>query len=207
MRTPAQIADALDEGISADIFYDAHDHDDESAETTIENFQHACGEAMTILRALDTPGEWLATVEDEDGDRILSEVFGGDYSLDQIRLNAMRHFGDLPAGHNLRFYPIGPERVDMARGFAGDLPGTPASPEVRVTEVDESALDDDGKVPWLPRHRAASQELVDLVMSKETGGMDGRSEWRWFRLPNGDLILGVFPQGDTYFAVEGEASF
>lgn len=33
---------------------------------------------------------------------------------------------------------------------------------------------------------------------------DGRSGWRWIRLANGDLILGVFPHGDTYFAVEDE---
>jgi hypothetical protein len=31
---------------------------------------------------------------------------------------------------------------------------------------------------------------------------DGRSEFVWLRLSNGDLILGVFPCGDTYFEVE-----
>lgn len=37
-----------------------------------------------------------------------------------------------------------------------------------------------------------------LVHQSET-----RSEWRWFRLANGDLILGFFPQGDFgYFGIE-----
>lgn len=31
---------------------------------------------------------------------------------------------------------------------------------------------------------------------------DWRSEWRWFRLNNGDLILGFFPQADGYEAME-----
>jgi hypothetical protein len=30
---------------------------------------------------------------------------------------------------------------------------------------------------------------------------DGRSDFVWLRLPNGDLILGVWPQGDTYLTV------
>ena len=53
----------------------------------------------------------------------------------------------------------------------------------------------------------ASQESVDLVMSAPEGGYDGRSEHVWLRLENGDLILGVFPRGDTYFAVEVDASY
>lgn len=31
---------------------------------------------------------------------------------------------------------------------------------------------------------------------------DGRSRYTWLRLANGDLMLGVYPQGDTYFEVE-----
>lgn len=36
----------------------------------------------------------------------------------------------------------------------------------------------------------------------ETG--DGRSDWCWIRLTNGDLFLGVAPQGATYEALEGK---
>lgn len=39
------------------------------------------------------------------------------------------------------------------------------------------------------------------VLAQDTDGDDGRSDWEWFRLPNGDLILGCFPQGTTYFDV------
>jgi hypothetical protein len=63
------------------------------------------------------PDEWLVAVTDPDGDRILSETFGGDYSLEQIREQALRHFNP-PPGHTLRFYPIGEERVDLALGIA-----------------------------------------------------------------------------------------
>ena len=34
--------------------------------------------------------------------------------------------------------------------------------------------------------------------------MDGRSEWLWVRFPNGDLMCGFFPHGDTYLAHEAE---
>ena len=50
----------------------------------------------------------------------------------------------------------------------------------------------------------AKQEDVDTVLNAPLND-DGRSEWQWFRLPNGDLILGVFPCGDTYFAVADKA--
>lgn len=52
----------------------------------------------------------------------------------------------------------------------------------------------------------ASQEAVDLVLGSEVGTGDGRSEWVWLRLHNGDLMLGVFPQGDTYEKVADDAA-
>lgn len=53
----------------------------------------------------------------------------------------------------------------------------------------------------------ASQESVYLVLAADPHDeWDGRSQWMWVRLQNGDLILGVFPQGDTYFSVEEDAS-
>lgn len=53
----------------------------------------------------------------------------------------------------------------------------------------------------------ASQESVDFILAQDEDSPDGRSNWVWLRLPNGDLILGVFPQGDAYFAVEEDAAY
>jgi len=122
MQTPKQIADEIDNGAAADIFYDADDYGDEGPSITIENFQLACAQGAAILRQLDAPEEWFVVITDEDGNRVDSETFGGDYSIEHIREVAGKHFGDLPAGHNCRFYPVGPERVDLAFGFSGDLP-------------------------------------------------------------------------------------
>lgn len=33
-------------------------------------------------------------------------------------------------------------------------------------------------------------------------GNDGRSEWKWIRLPNGSLVLATYPEGDTYELTE-----
>lgn len=52
----------------------------------------------------------------------------------------------------------------------------------------------------------AGPEAVLTVLDAGTGSEDGRSQWLWVRLGNGDLILGVFPQGDTYFATEHDHS-
>ena len=53
----------------------------------------------------------------------------------------------------------------------------------------------------------ASHESVLIVSAATRGDPDGRSEFMWVRLANGDLILGVYPQGETYFAVEGDAQY
>lgn len=52
----------------------------------------------------------------------------------------------------------------------------------------------------------ALPESVQTVLAASEDDEDGRSEWLWVRLPNGDLILGVYPQGDTYFATEHDHS-
>lgn len=44
----------------------------------------------------------------------------------------------------------------------------------------------------------ADPDDVAAVLSQPIGTGDGRSEWVWVRMTNGDLLLGVFPQGDTY---------
>jgi len=53
----------------------------------------------------------------------------------------------------------------------------------------------------------ASEDSVHTVLNASVNDEDGRSNWVWLRLPNGDLILGVFPQGDTYFSCEEDAHY
>lgn len=50
----------------------------------------------------------------------------------------------------------------------------------------------------------ASEDAVDRVINADVDESDGRSQWVWIRFPNGDLFLAVAPQGETYFAVEGD---
>lgn len=52
-----------------------------------------------------------------------------------------------------------------------------------------------------PASPAAVRMVLDAPITPPDGN-DGRSEYVWLRLANGDLILGVWPQGDLYFAVE-----
>jgi hypothetical protein len=47
----------------------------------------------------------------------------------------------------------------------------------------------------------ATPEGVGVMLSAQVGTGDGRSEWVWLRLVNGDLLFGCFPQGDTYMDV------
>ncbi len=56
---------------------------------------------------------------------------------------------------------------------------------------------------WI--HPASLESVAHVMAQPETD--DGRSEFVWVRLPCGDLILGVFPRGDTYFAVEIDAAY
>lgn len=53
----------------------------------------------------------------------------------------------------------------------------------------------------------ASQASVNYVLAQSETDENGRSNWVWVRLPNGDLILGVYPQADTYCAVEADAHY
>jgi hypothetical protein len=50
--------------------------------------------------------------------------------------------------------------------------------------------------------KPASPESVAEVLAADEDDDDGRSEWLWVILPNGDTILGLYPQGETYFATE-----
>lgn len=66
---------------------------------------------------------------------------------------------------------------------------------------------DDDSDRLLAMIHPASEESVKRVLSADENSDDGRSQWCWIRLANGDLILGIFPQGDTYFAVEEDARY
>ena len=54
--------------------------------------------------------------------------------------------------------------------------------------------------------RVTDAEPADIT-TVLTASLDdnGRSQYKWFRLQNGDLILGVFPCGDTYIEVSERA--
>lgn len=67
--------------------------------------------------------------------------------------------------------------------------------------------DDDDKSRVIAMVHPASEASVQAVVTADPKSDDGRSPWMWVRLPNGDLILGVYPQGDTYLAVEEDASY
>lgn len=62
-----------------------------------------------------------------------------------------------------------------------------------------------GEFAW---QKPASEEAVSAILGANPELVDGftRSEFLWIRLVNGDLILGVYPQDEAYFAFEGEHS-
>ena len=72
-----------------------------------------------------------------------------------------------------------------------------------LTDIDETGADTGFHLAWV---QPASEESVQTVLNADEHSSDGRSNWVWVRLRNGDLILGVFPQGDTYFATERDHS-
>jgi hypothetical protein len=47
---------------------------------------------------------------------------------------------------------------------------------------------------------------IEAVLAADPSSEDGRSQWVWIRLPNGDLVLALYPQGDTYFETEEDHS-
>lgn len=67
--------------------------------------------------------------------------------------------------------------------------------------------DDDEPERIIASIHPASKKMVKLVRRADKDNFDGRSNWVWVRLPNGDLILGIYPQGDTYEACERDAQY
>jgi len=53
----------------------------------------------------------------------------------------------------------------------------------------------------------ASPDAAARVLAKPENTEDGRSRWVWVRFQNGDLCLGTFPYGETYFDVEVDAEY
>lgn len=79
----------------------------------------------------------------------------------------------------------------------------------RITEDSKTFMD--GRKPGdaitLAMVHPAKQKDVDAVLKASPTSGEGRSPWVWVRLPNGDLLLGVFPQGDMYCEMEKAAQF
>lgn len=73
----------------------------------------------------------------------------------------------------------------------------PDKPVDPVTEHD--LTDDEGR--HVAHVTPATTEDVFTVLFAPQDGSDGRSEPVWVRLASGDLLLGVFPLGDTYESV------
>lgn len=66
-------------------------------------------------------------------------------------------------------------------------------------------FDDEDESRTIAVVHPAAEKSVRYVLRQKIDSEDGRSNWMWVRLPNGDLILGVYPQGNTYFAMEADA--
>ena len=61
---------------------------------------------------------------------------------------------------------------------------------------------DDYDSPGYAFRKIASERQVKSILScNDTSSGNGRSEWFWFTMPNGDQILGTYPQGDLYLEV------
>jgi hypothetical protein len=63
-----------------------------------------------------------------------------------------------------------------------------------IRALDDSGLETTQLIATaLPARDAQVKRVIEASQGK-----NGRSEWYWFRLQNGDLVLGVYPCGDTY---------
>lgn len=69
-----------------------------------------------------------------------------------------------------------------------------------VAEMHEHDLtDEEGR--HIAHVTPATADEVFNVLFAPIDGSDGRSAPVWVRLANGDLLLGVFPEGETYISV------
>jgi hypothetical protein len=79
---------------------------------------------------------------------------------------------------------------------------------MQLTAHDIYDTDENGKqtTKRLAHTFPASEQAAFTVLMADKDDPEGRSQWMWVRLANGDLILGLYPQGDTYCLVEEETS-
>ena len=77
--------------------------------------------------------------------------------------------------------------------------------EILQTECEKTGetLEAPRVLGWLEK---AKPEVAQIVIDAAPNTGDGRSDWHWFRLANGDLMLATFPQGETYFATEADTA-
>lgn len=68
-----------------------------------------------------------------------------------------------------------------------------------------NVIEETGQVMHVATILPAKRADVNYVLAADEDSHDGRSNWVWLRLANGDLVLGVFPQGDTYEYVTNRA--
>jgi hypothetical protein len=66
-----------------------------------------------------------------------------------------------------------------------------------------TAKDDDRQVQIAWQYPIRDAKVVDGLLAAPVGTGNGRSPWYWFRLANGDLVAGFYPQGWTYEGNEG----
>lgn len=79
------------------------------------------------------------------------------------------------------------------------------TPHIIYAQDPETGSDTDLPLAYIA---PANPEAARKVLDAKEGDSHGRSEYVWVRLQNGDLILGVFPRGDTYLeASDGDALF
>lgn len=71
---------------------------------------------------------------------------------------------------------------------------------MKPAELDHTIVDDDDRM--VAKVYKAEPPEIEMVLNAPTGTTHGRSEWYWLRLADGTLALAVFPQGDTYEALE-----
>lgn len=83
---------------------------------------------------------------------------------------------------------------------------TQLEPHAIVDDATDAADCDLQTLAWV---YPATEEAVHVVTTAPVNSGDGRSDWVWLRLRDGTLILGMFPQGDTYmeFSDAGCAPF
>lgn len=75
-----------------------------------------------------------------------------------------------------------------------------------MTLLKSHCLHDDDR-RYIASVHPASPEAVEKVLKARDTDPDGRSQWVWVWLTTGELVLGVFPQGDTFCEIQRDAEY